>query len=167
MPTDRAAYNCMAVGDIDLRGLTAYFTGFSQNLRVGVRNACNRCGLLAQREAIKNAPRSPTNKQLSATLKRSRRTIRRTFPGGLEKSIMYEVTADGQNAVVFVPLNSYAGKYARYIHDQKGKKWFKRGAGTIAKGARADDKFVERAIKDNQDNFGKIFNDEIRKATQK
>ena len=48
---------------------------------------------------------------------------------------------------IMVPSNSPAGKYAGYIHDEKGSKWFKRGVGTIAKGPQADEKFIPRAIK--------------------
>lgn len=36
------------------------------------------------------------------------------------------------------------GKYALRIHDEKGKAWRRRGPGTVAKGARADDKFILR-----------------------
>lgn len=127
-----------------------------------IARAMNRCGLIAVREAKANAPRSPTNKIFSATLKRKKRTARKLFPGGLEKSIEYEVTKEGCS--VFVASNSPAGKYAKRIHDEKGKTWRKRGPGTIAKGARADEKFIERALKDNQGNFLKIIQDEMKKV---
>lgn len=42
--------------------------------------------------------------------------------------------------------NAEAGKYAKRIHDEKGKTWRKRGPGTVAKGARADDKYIQRAV---------------------
>ena len=124
-----------------------------------------RIGQRVRDEAKRNAPRSPTMAQLSATLKRKKRTARRTTPGGLEKSIEYEVK--GGTCSVFVASNSYAGKYAKRIHDEKGKSWHKRGPGTIAKGSRADDKFVERAIRDNQDKFLDVFKSELRKALPK
>lgn len=119
----------------------------------------SRCGLIAQREAKRNAPRSPTMRQLSATLKRKKRTIQRRMPGGLEKSISYEVVRDGGGwaCSVFVPTNSYAGKYAKRIHDEKGKTWRHRGPGTVAKGARADDKYILRAVRDNADAFRRIL----------
>lgn len=124
--------------------------------------ALARCGLLAVREAKANAPRSPTQKILSATLKRKRRTGRKLTPGGLEKSIEYET--DGQTCSVFVAANSYAGRYAKRIHDEKGKTWRNRGPGTVAKGARADEKFIERAIRDNGRKFALIIEDELGKA---
>lgn len=136
-----------------------------------IRAALVSCGKLAMREAKDNAPVSPKNSILSATLKRKKRTARKTFPGGLEKSIQYEVQGVGKNAEcsVFVASNGHATTekgycYAPRIHDEKGKTWHKRGPGTIAKGQRADDKFIERAIRDNQKTFLKYFQHEIRKA---
>lgn len=130
-----------------------------------IARSLTRIGQRVRDEAKRNAPRSPTMAQLSATLKRKKRTARRTTPGGLEKSIEYEVKGD--TCSVFVASNSYAGKYAKRIHDEKGKSWRNRGPGTIAKGSRADDKFVERAIRDNQDKFLDVFKSELRKALPK
>ena len=130
-----------------------------------IARSLTRIGQRVRDEAKRNAPRSPTMAQLSATLKRKKRTARRTTPGGLEKSIEYEVK--GGMCSVFVASNSYAGKYAKRIHDEKGKSWRKRGPGTIAKGSRADDKFIERAIRDNQDKFLDVFKSELRKALPK
>jgi hypothetical protein len=130
-----------------------------------INNSLTVIGQHVKREAKLNAPKSPTMTERSATLKRKKRTARRTTPGGLEKSIEYEVK--GGTCSVFVASNSYAGKYAKRIHDEKGKSWHKRGPGTIAKGSRADDKFVERAIRDNQDKFLDVFKSELRKALPK
>ena len=142
-----------------------------QNLRRVAPSACRvalqKCGAFAMREAKANAPKSATMKQLSATLKRKKRTSRKMMPGGLEKSIFFEVKPYGVKdyvASVFVPSNSFAAKYAKRIHDDKGRTWQKRGPGTVAKGARADEKFIERAIKDNVDKYTAIFLDETRKA---
>ena len=121
-----------------------------------------RCGVIAKRTAKSYAPRSPTMQQLSATLKRKKRTARRTHPGGLEKSIMFEVKGD--TCAVFVPENSFAGAYAKRIHDEKGVTWHNRGPGTVHKGPQADEKFIERAIADNGDTFREIFDDELGKA---
>ena len=140
----------------------------AQIARPVTHKALDRCGRLAQREAISNAPRSPTQAQKNALRKTKRKVTRkatahsRTMPGGLEKSIGMKVGID--NASVFVASNSQAGRYGARIHDGKGKSWRNRGAGTIAKGARADDKFIERAIKDNQGNFLTLINDEMQKA---
>lgn len=129
---------------------------------VVIARSLTRIGQRVRDEAKRNAPRSPTMAQLSATLKRKKRTARRTTPGGLEKSIEYEVK--GNTCSVFVASNSFAGKYAKRIHDKKGKSWRNRGPGTIAKGSRADEKFIERAIRDNQDKFLAVFKSELRKA---
>ena len=130
-----------------------------------------RIGLHAMREAKGNAPRSPTVRQISATLVRKRRTKRRSVAGGLEKSITHTVEFGGQGqheleAHIFVPKNSAAGAYANYIHNMKGKKWFKRGVGTVAKGARADEKFIYRAVHDNLREYSRMIATVVEKATQ-
>lgn len=145
-----------------LAALQASLARLQQTTGANVRRAMARCGLIAVREAKANAPRSPTNKVLSKTLKRKKRTARRTLPGGLEKSIAYET--DGQTCSVFVAANSFAGKYARRIHDEKGVTWRNRGPGTVAKGTRADEKFIERAVRDNVGKFRAILADELNKA---
>lgn len=127
------------------------------------------------REAIRNAPRSPTAAQARAERKRvwmgkhgnlkgfakaqaagmKRRkpnSHSRAMPGGLERSIRWEMKGSGltSDAEIFVARNAEAGAYAKYIHDERWKKWFKRGIGTCRKGDRANEKFIERAVKDNR-----------------
>ena len=151
-------------GTIEIRGIADAMATIKGAERIAPNitpQVLERCGLLARREAIANAPRSPTNDQYSATLKRKQRTARKMYPGGLEKSIEHTVLFD--TCFVFVAENSYAGKYAAKIHDEKGITWRNRGPGTIAKGPRADEKFIERAVFDNQENFRRIFEDELRK----
>ena len=149
----------------DIQGIDAVnaaIRNLSKVAPTAARRAMARCGLVAVREAKANAPKSPTMKQHSATLKRKKRTARRLMPGGLERSIAYEASETGCS--VFVAANSEAGRYAKRIHDEKGMTWRNRGAGTIAKGPRADEKFIERAIRDNARNFALIIDDELRKA---
>ena len=148
-----------------LEAVTAELRQLGRIAPLAAKRAMDRCGAIAVREAKANAPRSPTMKQLSATLKRKRRTSRKVLPGGLEKSIEYE--ADERRCSVFVASNSMAGRYAKRIHDEKGRTWRNRGPGTVAKGARADEKFIERAIRDNADTFTSIVEDEVRKALPK
>ena len=86
----------------DIQGLDAVnaaIRNLSKVAPTASRRAMARCGLIAVREAKANAPRSPTMKQHSATLKRKKRTARRMLPGGLEKSIEYEATETGKMAV--------------------------------------------------------------------
>lgn len=152
----------------DITGLEAVTAELAKLRRVAplaAKRAMSLCGMLAVREAKANAPRSPTMKQISATLKRKKRTSRKVLPGGLEKSIEYD--ADERRCSVFVASNSMAGKYAKRIHDEKGHSWRNRGAGTVAKGSRADEKFIERAIKDNVEKFTAIVKDELGKALPK
>ena len=140
----------------------------AQIARPVTHKALDRCGQLALKESISNAPVSPKQSQKNKERKTKRKVRRkatahsRAMPGGIERSISMKVGID--NACVFIAANLDAGKYAKRIHDGKGKSWFKRGIGTVLKGARADDKFIERAIKDNQGNFLTLINDEMQKA---
>jgi len=160
--------------------------------QTATKTALARCVLVARREAVRNAPIAPTQSQQNKamvlwhpvngnanmlyrrnssgeriTRSRGRKASAssRPMPGGLEKSI--DMWSDEREACVFVPRNSPAGKYATVIHDKKGVRWRNRGIGTQMKGARADDKFIERAIFDNTDNFKKIIDSEIRKEIHK
>ena len=113
-------------------------------------------------EAFQNTPKSPTVKKASKTLKRKKRTRTRHYPGMLEESIQAE--ARGIVGEIYVAENSPGGAYAHYIHEMKHKLWFNRGPGTIAKGDRADEKFIERAVVGNQDKLQKILDNAIEKA---
>lgn len=83
-------------------------------------------------------------------------------PGGLERSVSYR--SDSQVCSIYCAINSEAGLYARRIHDEKGKTWFRRGVGTRAKGPKADDKFLSRAITDSNDDVLVIVRDVSDKA---
>lgn len=154
------------MAEISIQGADAvvrHLAAIPPELDKALYRALKRCGQLAVREAKRNAPKSPTKTQFSATLKRKKRTSRRTFtPGGLEKSIEYEV--EGDKCSVFVGSNSFAGKYAKRIHDDRYKSWWDRGPGSIAKGTHAREKFIERAITDNESQFFAIIESETGKV---
>lgn len=154
----------------DIRGLKEVERTL-KNLRRVAPSACRvalqKCGAFAMREAKANAPKSPTMKILSATFKRKKRTSRKMMPGGLERSIEYKVADNGKAVSIFVSSNSFAAKYAKRIHDDKGRTWQKRGPGTVAKGARADDKFILRAIKNNAGKYTAIVKGELAKALRR
>ena len=132
------------------------------------RRALTRIARIAHREARKNAPHGPSASQIKAKrktkrkVKRKNRAYSRPAPGGLERSLAY--TADQNEAVIFVAANSEAGKYGYRLHEEKGLTWKKRGPGTQAKGARADDKFITRAVINNEGNFLEILTDEVKTA---
>lgn len=140
-----------------------------------LEQAMKEAGGQAWKDAVANAPKSPTDAQAKAHRKRDwvakhgagRASIRafnryqdlgkarrkanshsRRAPGGLMRSIQWRLRGKGYNidAEVYVAANAEAGKYAKRIHDEKGKTWRKRGPGTVAKGARADDKYILRAV---------------------
>lgn len=156
---------------INTRSVEAMFSRLAQIAEPVTHKALDRCGQLALKESISNAPVSPKQWQKNKERKTKRKVKRkatahtRTMPGGLEKSISMKVGLN--NASVFIAANLEAGKYAKRIHDGKGKSWFRRGIGTVYKGDRADDKFIERAIRDNQGNFLILINDEMQKALGK
>ena len=156
-------------GCMEIHGLTELtkaLSRFPERLAAARSRAGARIGLHCVREAKANAPRSPSKKQLSKTMKRKKATSRRQFfPGGLEKSILAETLPNG-DVSVFVAENSFAGAYARRIHDEKGRTWHRRGPGTVAKGARADEKFIERAMLDNAGKYWRVYGQEIGRELQ-
>lgn len=150
-----------------------------------------RAGLLTARLARDYAPRSPSEAEKRAAkrdpkpakrgrlsrivkavkkwvdkhLRRKRRASSgkaHAVPGGLEKSIDTESIREGCS--IFVASNSPAGKYAKRIHDEKGKKWWKRGPGTVRKGAQADEKFIERALNARRQQNLQLILSEIQKV---
>jgi hypothetical protein len=93
-------------------------------------------------------------------------TRQKKNPGGLTRSIRVEFQGD-EAAHVFVPTNSEAGKYARYIHDQRYIKWRNLGPGSVAKasgGKPVGEKFIERAYSENLDKVREIFDRHIERA---
>jgi len=158
------------------------------------RRALTKCALTAQKYAVWNAPISPKQEQVNkamtmwrpvsaTTLKRKVKgqwvyrdrnrkadASSRAMPGGLEKSI--EAFSDGKEACVFVARNSHAGAYAAVIHDKRHHKpgWSELGTGSKAKSprkGRVGEKFIERAIFENKDEYHKIIDTEIRKEINK
>lgn len=149
----------------------------------GAANAMRRIGGIVQSLAIEYAPKGPTQQELErlrkaewklrgkkpsgaqkAAWKASRKanSHSRPAPGSLMQSI--SMTSDATNATIFVASNSAAGKYAFRIHEQKGTAWKNRGPGTIAKGSKADEKFITRAIVDTRPQQIAILRSEIDKA---
>lgn len=83
---------------------------------------------------------------------RLRRKVKnKPIPGGLERSIYATDETVGTDVRVscYVRTPSEAQAYANVIHNAKGTRWFKRGIGTVAKGEKADEKFIERARDEN------------------
>lgn len=151
---------------IDTSGVEAALDTLKGSVSAEVARAVQRACMIVHREAVRNAPVSPTNAQYSkAVLKRKKRTKRRMHPGGLSRSIEWETR--GMEGSVFVASNSEAAAYARKIHDDKYKSWRRRGPGTIAKGARADDKFIERALNDNAEAIGSLIEKAVASGIRK
>ena len=165
----------------------AKFKNLHNRLAAEKKRACARIAAYLRDEAIANAPRSPTaaerksaqdanwaakgkkpTKKQKAAWKAKRKPDAHTrpSPGGLERSIESEVYAEGHvmGVRMFVAANADAGDYARKMHDEKGKSWKKRGIGTVNKGARADEKFVKRAVDENAEKIKKQFQTALEKA---
>lgn len=103
--------------------------------------------------------------RMNLFLSKDPRSATRPTPGGLMRSITFR--SDDRMAEIFVPANSPAGTYAFKIHEEKGSAWKERGPGTQAKGPQADDKFIIRAIRDNEKNFISMVTDELNKALER
>ena len=135
--------------------------------------AITKIVILAQGEARRFAPRSPSAKIIKSLRKTKRRVTRkaratsRPSPGGLERSIEQVVLYDvaNVNGIVYVSANSEAGRYAARIHDERFVSWKDLGPGTIAKKCTAaGEKFIERAVLTNEDAFLAIIRSEMEKA---
>lgn len=160
----------MAVSEIKgADGVIKLIAESGKKATAGVQRGMREIVKVVAKKAFDYAPRSPTRTIASATLKRNRRSKSQRMPGGLEKSIRSEVLVEGGEITgsVFIAANSPAGKYAKRIHDEKGKTWWKRGPGTRAKGDKADEKFVERAIEDSRKYFQRIMENEMQKELKR
>jgi len=114
---------------------------------------------VADRKSVSKASKA---QWAAAAARKSPTATSRATPGALQNSI--ELLATSTLAQVFVPTNSPAGAYAWKIHEEKGKTWQNRGVGTVKKGPQADEKFIERAIKDSELDLVAIIEDETRKV---
>lgn len=139
------------------------------NVMAAVLRGLGRIANACHAKSVDYAPRSPTRTVTSATLKVKRRSKAQRTPGGLERSIEKEVGMRGNTptAAIFIAANAPAGDYAKRIHDEKGITWWNRGPGTKAKGDQADEKFIERAIRDSREYFERILDQEIGRAIRK
>jgi hypothetical protein len=155
------------------------------------RRALSRIKNLLVAEAKRNCPISPTKAQYEAALKgrggtavrrnakvnvrygkdgrviigaSTLRSARNDFnPGVLMRSI--EGESDASMAHVFTNQSSI--EYADYIEDggpHGDQNWHRRGPGTVAKGPRASDKFMRRAVDGNMRNMEDILKVELGKA---
>lgn len=129
--------------------------------KVRLRTAFQRIAFLCKRTAVNYAPVSPDKAVLKA---KGVSKAKYRPPKGLMDSI--SIAENHMGAMVFVPLNSKAGRYAKRIHDERYSTWFNRGPGTERKGEQAREKFIERAILDNHASGAlmKIVDSEMRKV---
>jgi hypothetical protein len=131
--------------------------------------ALTHIGRTVQRAAKLNAPKSPTKSQYVGELNRQRElraaqgkksrkakssSNRSDFaPGGLERSIRYEVRPFIGAVDIFVPVNSEAGQYAERMHETN----YKLGPGSLAKKkqqSRAIGRdYITRAVTDEELNI--------------
>lgn len=147
----------------------------SEGRRTGpmMRRIHTRVGARVLDRAKRYAPKSPTDQERrsvsratkaqwsAAKKRRSATATSRTKPGALQNSI--QLRATHLLAEIFVPTNSPAGAYAWKMHEEKGKTWHNRGIGTVKKGEKADEKFIERAINDSEQELVAIIQDETEK----
>ena len=133
----------------------------STKTRTEVGKAFSAVGLKVRSVAQQYANISPTQAQKNRLKKTKRKGKRkatattRAKPGGLRRSIEMEVDPIRMQAIVFVAQNSEGGKYAKKIHDERYVTWRRLGPGSIAanKSGKIGEKFIERAIVDNEKNI--------------
>lgn len=133
----------------------------STKTRAEVGKAFSAVGPKVRSVAQQYANISPTQAQKNRLKKTERKGKRkatattRAKPGGLRRSIEMEVDAIRMQASVFVAQNSEGGKYAKKIHDERYVTWHRLGPGSIAanKSGKIGEKFIERAIVDNEKNI--------------
>ena len=170
-------------GGIEIRGLQQVL---ARNRRILSKFPGEQAKIMARianitrAESVSNAPISPTKgqyegevsarhaqKKANSTGQQARvrfKSRQDSFnPGGLQRSI--KTSHSAQKAVIFVPSNSEAGKYADYIHNGT----YKLGIGSRAKAAAGHDvgpKFIERAIDKLRPKYLMIISDTIAKIVK-
>lgn len=154
-------------GDITVNAQESlnWLKSFGEHIEAAAMRGFVRAGRDVLKHAKRNAPRSPTKGQIIKTLKRKKTTDRNPTPGGLEKSIT--VFVDPHSVSVGIPSGKNVDDYAERIHDEKYITWRNRGPGTVAKGNRADEKFIARAVDDRQSATNTVVDEEINKELAK
>lgn len=132
----------------------------------GVALAMSECAEEVRLLAVNYCPISPTKAQINASRKSQNKkqsmARMKNSPGALCRSITS--SHKDSSCKVFVASNSEGASYARRIHDEKGKSWWKRGIGTVAKGPQADEKFLTRALNDSRERVFQIICEDIEDA---
>ena len=135
--------------------------------------ALTRCAIRAHRDAVANAPRSPSQEEFDGIVgqpggnKKKTPSKRKFTPGGLERSIAWSVDTQALEATVHVSASSEAASYAEKIHDGD----YNLGVGSRNKSAagagKVGPKFITRAIEDNAGYFKNVLRQETNKALEK
>ena len=182
--------------DITVRGLdelTRALDALTGKMRAAAVRGVTKAAKTVHRDAVRNAPRSPTQAQRNRNMKmhltrkrgpngeellrgvskngkvfyrkrgRDPNSASRDMPGGLERSITMTVYPESYEAEVFVASNSEAGKYAGFIHDGT----YNLGIGSVAKksgGKAVGNKFIQRAVDDNADAVNAMIEQELKKV---
>lgn len=129
-------------------------------LTIGVR-----AGTVIRLKATKRLPERDVEltqwyaDRINDLISKDPRSTGRAQPGGLMRSIMFRATPG--YAEIYVPANSPAGSYAYKIHEERYSKWRELGPGSQAKGPQAREKFITRAILDNEHAIFQIVRDEF------
>ncbi len=175
----RSPVDPTAIGMADITGLDELMAAFDrlpQQVKAAAVRGVSAGAILVHRDAVRNAPRSPLQRQKNAqrkttadTSKRRKTTATtRAKPQGLERSISFAVDASKLEGSVFVSANSEAGKYAKRIHDERYKSWQNLGAGSRGKpaagGQGVGEKFIERAVDANAVKVGQRIDHELNKV---
>ena len=129
---------------LTVRGLDGVLRGLTRSpseIKKETRRVLGEVGRFVQSEAKRRSPVGPTKSEAKAA---EIRFDPRKAPGTLRDSILME---QGRGWVKVGTWRGPAMRYARRIHDKIG--WSKRGPGTVKQGDQAGEKYLVRAITEN------------------
>ena len=181
------AFYISAIGmNIEVKGLDELAIGLGhmpKQVHDAVQKGLFNAAKIIKDEAVNNTPRSPTRqdyvreRQAVASAKgkwfkprpntRKATAFSRQNPGGLRRSITAQVW-ESNEASIFVAANAEGGAYAERIHDERGKSWHNLGPGSRAlagKGFEVGDKFIERAVRNNEGLVERKVQEQLSKVT--
>ncbi len=152
--------------------LAANLKSDARRFRVAIAQALLLAGGRIRAEAQSYAPISPTQAQKNRLRKTTRKTKKkataftRAKPGGLRRSIAFDVDDSRLELSVFIADNAEARDYAERIHDGEGREWRNLGPGSIAANAhgKVGGMFIDRAVADNEKHLRALIERKIEGA---
>lgn len=155
-----------------LQELEKALANMDDNIRKVISDAFTFSGGKIKTLAQEYCPISPTQAQRNRLRKTTRKVTRkatattRAKPGGLRRSIDFEVDQDALTLSVFVADNSEGARYAAKIHDEQGASWNNLGPGSRAatNSENVGGKFIERAVQETEEDVYKYLEAKLKRV---